>query len=148
MTDFSNNAQAIQTSATMHNSDAWHTMVPHTYGIEALVCRVAYDDPLARCHLRPPFHTGPTCRATCRGSRSMALVVVGLESEVTLLHDVDVYAKDLKAHFADFARRSSWRNSGPPACIPFTSASAYCSMISSPLVTEHNALSGHTLATS
>ena len=33
----------------------------------------------------------------------MALVVVVLESEVTLLHDVDVYAKDQKAFFADFA---------------------------------------------
>ena len=34
----------------------------HTYGKVAYVDRMAYNGPLARCRLRPPFHTAPVCR--------------------------------------------------------------------------------------
>ncbi len=53
---------------------------------------MAYDDPLARCHLRPPFHTGPTCRIHREGAPDWTRIgysennVVGyvMQNEVSL----------------------------------------------------------------
>ena len=66
----------------------------HTYGKEALVCHMAYNDPLARCHFLPPFHTGPTCRIRREGVPDWTRIgyskdnVVGyvIQNEVSLTH--------------------------------------------------------------